>query len=360
MKKCMIFVISIVLLSCEALYIKNEWGSDKLSSFDYLTAEIEDHYVYTELKGLDLTALNTTYRAQISNDMDDISYFTVLSDYMNELKDGHANIIAPFATSSSYSYITGYEEDDYNPNFNSRLITLNYLQDDEILGSSLTNGIIHRDGKSYGYIYYSSFMNSISSYEIEFILDRFSEAGVEGVILDIRSNGGGNLLNMVTLVSYLGYNSVSTSAEVVKVWRRDSLTTYTQIESLDMTLGVSVPFVIGRADQAYTGPVALLTNRGSYSASSFTATAFKTYSNVWQIGDDTGGGMGLPYGGTLPNGWNFRYSSNITMDVRADSYEDDIYNYEDGVPADLSVVDDQDTDSVDEIIEAALSWIDSW
>lgn len=358
MKNIILLLFIFCLFACDIPYIKNDWESDKLSSFDYLTTEIKDHYVYTELKGLDLEVLKSTYRSQIYNTMSEEDYFTVLSNYMNELKDGHANIFAPFATSSSYSYITGYNEDDYNPNFNWRLIKLNYLQDDQILGISLTNGIIYREDKKYGYIYYSSFMEYISTYDIEFVLERFDAVGVDGIILDIRSNGGGVVLNLTTLVSYFGYDKNQRTKEVLKTWRRDSKDHYTQIDALDIALGVEIDFSVTRADKAYNGPVALLTNRGSYSATSSTATAFKMYDNVKQIGDYTGGGMGLPIGGTMPNGWKYRFSSNITMDARADSYTEKEYNYENGVPADEYVLDDLATDRVDEIIEAAISWID--
>lgn len=358
MKKVVLLFLVITLIACDIPYIKNEWESDKLSSFDYLHTEIENHYVFTELKELNLDSLKSSYRTQISNDMSDEDYFTILSEYMNELKDGHANILAPFAKSSSYYHITGYEEDDYNPNYNQRLIRLNYLQDDDILGASLLNGIIYRDDKSYGYIYYSSFMDSITTYEIEFILDRFSSIGVDGIILDIRSNGGGSLLNTITMVSYFGYDDDNKTKEVVKTWRRDGKDSYTKVDALDFTLGFEVSFHVSRNKNAYTGPVALLTNRGSYSASSFAATAFKMYDNVRQFGDDTGGGMGLPIGGTMPNGWKYRFSSNVTMDARAESYTEIEYNYENGVPADEKVIDDPETDTVDEIIEAAITWID--
>lgn len=360
MKIKILTIYIICLVACDIFYIQNEWDSDNLSSFDYLTSEIADHYVFSDLKGLDLDDLKTTYRTQINNDMGDEDYFSILSAYMNELEDGHANIIAPFGYSSTYNHITGYSEDDYNPNYVKRLIELNYLQDDDILGDVLKNGIIYRGDRCYGYIYYSTFLDIISEYEIEFILERFNSIGVDGVILDIRSNGGGILLNMSTLVSYFGYDETEKTKEVVKAWRRDSYDRYTQINALDITLGVEISFNITREDEAYNGPVALLTNRGSYSASSFTATAFKTYNNVKQIGDDTGGGMGLPIGGTMPNGWKYRFSSNIIMDVRAESYTESIYNYENGVPADILVEDDMETETVDEILEAAISWIDSY
>ncbi len=340
----------------------SNYDNDKETTFDYLCNKLKTHYVFLEFKNLDIDEIRKPYDLKISNSMSDEDYFDEISDFINEFKDGHSNIISPFARSSYYPEIVGENLDSYNPNYNRVLINKNYLNENSVYGKSLKNGIIERNGNKYGYIYYSSFMVGISYYEINTVLKRFRSEGVDGVILDIRNNGGGNLLNVVTLVSYFGGANPGSSKRVVRTWRRDSINSYTQIDELSMAPMVSVPFDVVAADNVYSGPVALLTNRGSYSASSFTATAFKCYDNVKQIGDDTGGGMGLPIGGYLPlQNWSYRFSSNIVMDARATSYKQDEYNYEDGVPADdeYKIDDDLTTTKIDEIIDEAISWIDT-
>ncbi len=358
MKRCIFILIIVLIFSCDIPYINNEYSSDKVTTFNYLCDELKEHYVYTELKGLDIEELRAQYALEVNNSMTDEAYFNHLSTFINEFEDGHANIFAPFAVSSSYSKIIGETSEDFNRNFSWRQIKNNYLNEQFIYGYSLKNGIISRNNKKYGYIYYSSFMNSFTGSDVEYILNRFKIAGVEGIILDIRSNGGGILLNSNSLLSYFGYDENSSSKEILKVWRRDGIDSYTKIDRLTMTLGVEVPFTIETNKNGYRGNVALLTNRGCYSASSFTATAFKVYDNVKQFGEITGGGMGLPIGGTLPNGWKYRFSSNIAMPADATGFDDTGKNYENGVPVDIGVIDDPSTDNIDEIIDRAITWID--
>lgn len=372
--KYLSILILFLIVSCDIPYISNEWGSDHLSSFDYLSKQVSDHYVYTEFKGLDIDALNLKYRNQIQNSLTDLEFFYVLKNYVNELKDGHSNLKTSFAYSSYYDTIIGMDTDGFNPNYNEHTIKHYYLDNSgisedikvlaqyQVLGRTLKNGIIVRDGKNYGYIYYSSFMNPISSDDVENIIAGFEALNVQGVILDIRDNGGGSLTNMKTLVSYFGYDPNSDSVKVARVWRRDSKSRYTEVEGLDLAPLVRLSFKVDRAEKNYSGPVALLTNRGSYSASSFTATAFKNFPNVKQLGTKTGGGMGLPIGGTLPNGWNYRLSGNVVLSADSRGIEDigdPNYNFEDGVPADIEATDDPNSKDKDEIIDRAIQWIDT-
>ena len=75
----------------------------------------------------------------------------------------------------------------------------------------------------------------------------------------------------------------------------------------------------------------------------------KALPNVVQIGDTTGGGLGAPNGGQLPNGWEYRFSVTqaLTLDLSPD--------YEDGVPPDVvALLDWNDLTTDDEILERAI------
>ena len=360
MKKSILLVMILTFFSCDIPYINNLYGSDNISTFNYYCDQFKKHYVYMELKGKDIEILRSAYLDKFTNNSSKEEFFSVLSDFTNEFQDGHANIMAPFGYSSAYSQIIN-DSANYNPNYNSSVIKYNYLNNCDILGYSLKNGIIETSDGKYGYIYYGSFTDSFTKYNVEYILNRFINAGVKGIILDIRSNGGGALNYSQLLVSYFGYNVGESSTEALKVWRRDGINEYTQIYSLVESIGSTIPFTISRNENGYTGKVALLTNAESYSASSFTAALFLAYNNVKSFGQNTGGGMGIPYGGILPNDWTYRFSSNIAMDYRATSYTGSVnsgYNYEStGVPVDFSLIDNPDTTDKDEIIDGAISWI---
>ena len=94
--------------------------------------------------------------------------------------------------------------------------------------------------------------------------------------------------------------------------------------------------------------MAVLTDRGTYSAGSFTSIATKAIPNIILMGDTTGGGLGLPNGGQLPNGWTYRFS--ITQALTLDKSP----AYENGVPPDVHVLFDWSDRTKDEVIERAL------
>ena len=361
MKKYILTVLVLVICSCNIPYINADYSSSHKDTFKYYFNELEEHFVYWDIKGESGTELSTQtlwdfYNPLVNNNLSDEDFFDLLADFTNELKDGHSNIISPFARQSYYDQLIE-EAIGFNSNFDWVTIKHAYLTDQYVYGVTTQHGIINRDGNKYGYIYYSSFMDMIEE-DLKYSLKRFRDEDVSGIILDIRNNGGGALLNMSTIVSYLGAAFSGSSRDVVKVWRRDGKNSYSRVNAIN-TLFYDESFHVETKKEVYKGPVALLTNRGSYSASSFTATAFKIFDNVKQIGTSTGGGMGLPVGGYLPNGWSYRFSSNKCLDARATSHNDVQYNYENGVPADIEITIDTDFEGVDEIIEGALTWIDS-
>ena len=96
----------------------------------------------------------------------------------------------------------------------------------------------------------------------------------------------------------------------------------------------------------------VLTNRGSFSAANDFALIMKAFPYVKLIGDRTGGGGGFPINSELPNGWTYRFSSNLTLSP-------DSFNVENGIPPDIKVdlkKSDEDI-GIDTIIEEALKFI---
>lgn len=96
----------------------------------------------------------------------------------------------------------------------------------------------------------------------------------------------------------------------------------------------------------------MLADRGSYSDSSFTALAVRSIPNIILMGDTTGGGLGIPNGGQLPNGWNYRFSVTQTLDPQGN-------NYEDGVPPEILAQFNWNDLQKDEILERAIQEINT-
>ena len=76
--------------------------------------------------------------------------------------------------------------------------------------------------------------------------------------------------------------------------------------------------------------VVILTNRRCYSATNDFVNVMRSLNNdnedkrIIQLGDQTGGGSGLPFSSELPNGWSVRFSASPHFDKYGKSLEDGI------------------------------------
>ncbi len=79
--------------------------------------------------------------------------------------------------------------------------------------------------------------------------------------------------------------------------------------------------------------MAVLTNRGTFSAAESFVTAMAVLPDVLTVGDTTGGGAGNPIRRELPNGWTYRIPRAISSTI------DGFYYEETGLPPDIPLGD---------------------
>ena len=332
--KCIIksVLYSALLLSffsCERMIFENDKASvDPEANFEYLWNECNKKYAYFELKDIDWEQLKKKYSAQIYNGMSQDALFSVLGSMLTELKDGHTNLISPFRTSAFNVEQLGQD------NFDWRIISDNYFSD----GTYYHSGpFIHNflKDKQLGYVYLSSFTGTINDISLDFILDKYKDT--KGLVLDLRENGGGVADDVFLILS--------------RFIEEPTLLGYSRIKNGPGTNDFSQPepiYLFPWEGIRYNKKIAVLTDRGTYSAGSFTALFTKALPHMVLIGDTTGGGLGLPNGGQLPNGWFYRFSTAqaLTLDGKPD--------YEDGVPPDIHVLFNWEDRTKDEILEQAI------
>lgn len=339
MKKAIIPVIAsflVFLASCEKIVIKSHYGDSPEEVFSYLWNQVDRQYSFFDVKGVDWDSVHDITEPMITGDMTDDQLFDVLSDMLAVLHDGHTNLFATYGTSQD-PYLVELQYSQMN--IDHRLLVLNYLSPDIQTTGGIRHNSLH-DGKI-AYFYYSSFSNSNSYNNLNYLLNnRYKDA--EGLIIDVRQNGGG---------------LVDNEWNFLRLFPNDGQLLYeTQIKSgpaHDEFSPLQQVYAPNTYDSLqWSKPVAILTDRGSYSATSFFALCCKAYPNVIQIGDTTLGGLGLPNGGELPNGWHYRFS--VTRTLAPDGS-----NWENGVPPDIYVRLDPDSiaNGVDNVIERACDWI---
>ena len=337
-KKIILFVCCIIALSaCKKLVFNKQVADNPQQVFEYLWQEIDSKYSFINYKQLDWNAIKNKYQTQIYDGMSDEDLFKVCASMMNELRDGHANLISPFDVSAYYPIFLNSPQ-----NFNSRLVLTRYLMRNGALMQStgaLDNCILDTLGIKVGYIRYNSFSESLYPEDLDYVLEKMKNC--DGLILDVRNNGGGAAGNVFRLAGRfadqkrMAYKSFSKNG----------------VGHEDFDAGVDL-YIQPQGSYQFTKRIAVLTNRGCFSATSFFTLAMKSLPYVKVIGDTTGGGLGVPNGGQLPNGWTYRFS--VTKTITPDGK-----NYESGVPPDIQI-NMQDSTAIsgyDSIIERALSFI---
>jgi len=139
------------------------------------------------------------------------------------------------------------------------------------------SAIIKSDAGPIGYIslpeFYSDF-NGISgrrcSTDVEIEVKKLKAAGVKGIILDLRGNGGGSLSDVVDMAGiFVG------GGPVVQVKNNHAAPS-----TLRAQAGDSI---------TYTGPLAVMVNEGSASASEILAAALQDYGRAVIVGSNTYG-----------------------------------------------------------------------
>jgi len=325
------FIILFSFTSCEKLLFKpDEAGKSPQENLDYLWQRCDERYSYFELKNVDWDSVKTVYNTKIYDGMSQDSLFKVLGSMLNELQDGHVNLISSFNI-SFYPF-----KQEGQDNFDWQIIEQHYLPDNYYISGPFQHDFIANN--QIGYVRFKSFTGGVSESNIGFILARYSHT--KGLILDLRENGGGAVSDVFEIIS--------------RFINEPTLTSYTRIKSgagINDFGEVEPVWVNPNEGRRYNNPVMVLVDRGSYSASSFLALATKSLDNVKLVGDFTGGGLGLPNGETLPIGWTFRFSITQALNLSLDE------SWENGVPPDITQLFDWNDLTQDEIIERAIDEI---
>ncbi len=293
---------------------------------------LDEHYCFFALKGetygVDWAEVRSRYAPQVSDNLSDRALLELLAAMTAELRDGHVNI---YASHDVARYTEWF--DAYPTNYADTLERV-YLGrgNDYALSSGLKYRIL---SDNIGYLRCESFSNVPGSGNLNEIMR--SLATCDGLIVDIRSNGGGQLTAAQKLASL--FVDADTTAFFIahKTAAAHDAFSAPERETLHPFEGLR-----------WQKPVCILTNRSTYSAANAFVMMLKGLPAVTIVGDVTGGGAGLPFSTELPNGWTLRFSA-------CPMYDREMRLTELGIAPDVKV-DIADADyarSVDTIIETA-------
>ncbi len=302
-----------------ACHDMEEYTDDPRGNFEALWSILDEHYCFFDSKNVDWDKVHDTYSRRISDRMTREELFIVCADMLAELRDGHVNLSAPFNTSYYRAWWS-----DYPQNFSKRLIEESYFNFNYRQSSGMMYGFLENN---IGYIYYESFSSPVGEGNLDYALNFLSTAN--GLIIDVRDNGGGSLTNVETFVA--------------RFIDRPTLVGYISHKTGPGHNDFSEPYAItyrpaqeGRV--RWAKPIVVLTNRSTFSAANNFASVMKNLPGVTIVGSVTGGGSGVPFSSELPCGWGIRFSACSMLDALGESTEGGITPSE-GCAVDLDPLD---------------------
>ena len=192
LKKIALLIVVLPLLS--SCIREEEVTNTPQGNFEALWKIIDEQYCFLEYKQIDWNAIHDKYSKLITNTMSSEGLFEVLGNMLNELKDGHVNL----ASAHNVSYYDAWYQ-DYPRNFREDIV------EDVYLGKASTDyrtaaGVKYKIFEdNIGYIRYESFSSGIGDGNLDEILSYL--AACNGLIIDVRSNGGGNVTNSTRIAA---------------------------------------------------------------------------------------------------------------------------------------------------------------
>lgn len=329
MKNKILFIV-VILFAFSSCFEEDNFGNSKKGNFEALWKIIDEHYCFFEYKGIDWDDVYDRYSVRIHEDMDNKALFSVLGEMLAELKDGHVNMTASHDVARYWNWF-----EDYPDNFDEK-IQRNYIGTDYGIASGLKYKILE---DNIGYIYYGSFSSGIGEGNISEVLYKMGIC--DGIIIDVRDNGGGLLSNSEKLASHFFDQKTLVGYIMHKTGKGHNDFSEPYAKYIEPSEGIK-----------YHKKVIILTNRSSYSATNDFVNAMRYRDNTIVIGDKTGGGGGMPFSSELPNGWSVRFSASPMLNAEEQQIE---FGIDPDIKIDMS--DDDMEKGVDSIIEKAIEVI---
>ncbi len=283
-----------LLTSCEKAILGEDEVNDPENNFEILYNDFKVHYALFGVRGIDWDELYTQYRPRVTAQTSDQELWTILTELIKELDDGHTFLY----DGDKFGFYSSADDPDATTGdeYSLELLESKYLErplihqtEDEEFSYSKVKDL------DIGYIYLGS-MDDQDPAWIDLVLGELKQH--KALILDIRDNGGG---------------TDSFSARVAGAFADGEHFVYTvQNRNGPGYNDFEAPrkfFTKKEGNESFRKPVMILTDINDASATEIFLLHMKAFEDVVQVGDVTGGDFSDSSSRRfLPNGWEYQYS----------------------------------------------------
>ena len=314
-----ILVVGLFWCSCQDLFFNPEPENTPPENFDLLWREFDQLYSLFDVKHVNWDSLYAVYRPQVTTATPPSALFDIMASMLSVLNDGHVYLISPFRGFASNEEA----ERTWRRNFTFSTVSGWYLKNTEQSAGS-GRFIYGTVAPGIGYLLITSFedvdFGAIDAWakDIDNVVRDLS--GNNGLIVDIRNNGGGDAFN----AQYIARRFADQRRLFSLGYTRNGPHHADRSSPYEWYTSPGGPI-------QFTRPIVLLTNRFTASAAERFAFSMKVLPYVTVVGDTTQGAMPHAVPRELPNGWTYRVTVGLVTAADGTIYEGV------GIPPDIPV-----------------------
>lgn len=294
-------VLTVILLpGCSAFY-EEEPANNAEAIFENLWYTFNEEYAVFDERGVDWDEQYDIYRPQVDATTTDDELFTIISEMLTPLDDGHVTLTAPGKQVFFGNKIRREKIEDEL--FDIEVVKSNYLEPGFKIGD---------DGSDKAPYVYGKLKNSNAAYiyfryvgDNFFVLDEFLDAfpDVDGYVIDLRHNDGGDFTYCYSEIGRLvGQERFVFRSKTKNGKGKDDYTDWHE-------------WFIKPAGIFIDKPISVLADRYTISAGERAVMAFDVLPNATLVGDTTNGAHATLMGRELANGW---FYSLVTQKVETE------------------------------------------
>lgn len=276
-------LVCISMAGCEKAFIEPPANNPE-AIFENLWTTFNEEYAPFEERNIDWQEQYETFRPMVNSGTTDEELFSVISNMLSVLDDGHVTLTAPGKDLFVSNKIRNERIDD-------ELFSI------PVIRSYLETG--YQEGKEHSYIYGKIKNEDVAYIYFDYVAENFFQLNnflnvypdVKGYVIDMRHNQGGDFTYCFSEMGRL----TNQSRFVFKSKTRNGKEHHQYSDWHEWYIHPGGEFV--------NKPIVVLTDRYTISAGERSVMAFKTLPNVTVMGDTTNGAHGTMIGRELANGW---------------------------------------------------------